>query len=251
MSSRSLTMLGGGLAALGSLVIFLRNRMVEDARAETASLERALDRGSCSHVATNGSEAIVMGIVPEHLFSRSTTYKEVFQWTGFLKSLLGMGSGDESEWTQMRVSSTTPLDKPLVLVTTGVNGNNEAISIRLNRPASELADCFPSALTSSTREESVSSASLVRPEGGRFTMVEDLAAGTMVTFMARIHYSSEKGWYVPAMESIKWLSSQKLGEKIRALKATSALSTTPSWVYQSLGVLGLGMILYGYLKRVE
>jgi len=251
MPSTTATLVTGSLAGLASLGMYCRNRMIEDAAKDLKTIEHALDAGSCSHPANNGSMAIVTGVLPEALYSRTTTYKEVFQWTRFLKAMLGFGSDDEAEWTQIPVSSSTTKNLPLTVVTTGADGNHDPVVLRLNRPASELALCHPRALTASTREESVSSASLVRPEGGRFTKVETLAKATAVTFMARISYSDTKGWYVPAMEPVKWLTSSSLRDRIRGLKSKTALTSSPRWLWQGLGCLSLGLVLYGFLSPAK
>jgi hypothetical protein len=250
MSGRTVSLATGGIMSLVSLGLWLKNRMIKDAERELQKLDTALEVGSCSHPAAHGQRAIIMGLLPELLYRRSVSYKEVFQWTSFLKSMLGFGSGNgvneaSAEWTQVPVSASTTIDLPLRVITTGVDGNNKPVELRLNRQASELAESYPRALTIRTREDPASSDSVVRPEGGRFTKVEELAKATALTFMARIHYSSERGWYVPAMEPIRWMSSRGLRDKMRGLKATTAMSQAPPWLYQGLGAAGLLMLLYG------
>lgn len=244
--------LWGGIAlGGGALVAYLRNRMICQAEAELGKTSRALDAGSLSHTAYKGSMAIIMGVLPDTLYIKSTTYKEVFQWSRFLKSCLGIGSSNEADWTQIPVASSVVQDDPLAIVTEGPNGNHGPTVLRLNRPASELAKDYPEALMTSTREESVSADSMVRPEGGRFTKTVSLAKATAVTLMARVYYSSEKGWYVPAMEPVKWLASSSLRDQIRTAKATSALSKIPDMAIKVAGMAGIGLMICSLARRYQ
>jgi len=252
MPSTTATLVTGSLAGLASLGMYCRNRMIEDAAKDLKTIEHALDAGSCSHPANNGSMAIVMGVLPEALYSRATTYKEVFQWTRFLKTMLGFGSDDEAEWTQIPVSSSTTKNLPLTVVTTGADGNHDPVVLRLNRPASELALCHPRALTASTREESVSSASLVRPEGGRFTKVGDTSQGDCRYVYGTNFVLGHQG-LVRARHGARQVVDLVFTSRPHSWpQVQNGIDVKPPvWLWQGLGCLSLGLVLYGFLSPAK